>query len=66
MDLLKVGDEVEVRTYNTDTEEVEWIKTTVSEINVCSDGGKFAHGGFHSVWAKVNGFLVPLESELTR
>lgn len=66
MDLLEVGDEVEVRTYNTTTEEYEWIRTTVSQIYVYTDGGKFAHGGYHSVYAKINGFTVPLDSELTR
>ena len=49
MDQLNVGDKVEVKTYNTTTEEYEWIPAIVSQVLVCSDGGKFAHGGYHSV-----------------
>ena len=66
MDQLNVGDKVEVKTYNTTTEEYEWIPAIVSQVLVCSDGGKFAHGGYHSVSAKVNGFTETLDSELTR
>ena len=66
MDQLNVGDKVEVKTYNTTTEEYEWIPTIVSQVLVCSDGGKFAHGGYHSVSAKVNGFNETLDPELTR
>ena len=66
MDKLNVGDIVEVKTYDTTTEEYEWIPEIVSQVLVCSDGGKFAHGGYHSVLAKVNGFTVTLDNELTR
>ena len=66
MDKLNVGDIVEVKTYDTTTEEYEWIPAIVSQVLVCSDGGKFAHGGYHSVSAKVNGFIVTLDNELTR
>ena len=66
MDKLNVGDIVEVKTYDTTTEEYEWIPAIVSQVLVCSDGGKFAHGGYHSVSAKVNGFTVMLDNELTR
>ena len=66
MDKLNVGDIVEVKTYDTTTEEYEWVSTIVSQVLVCSDGGKFAHGGYHSVSAKVNGFTVTLDNELTR
>lgn len=66
MDQLNIGDKVEVRTYNTTTEEYEWISTTVSRVLVCSNGEKFAHGGYHSVIAKVNGFTETLDNELTR
>ena len=66
MDQLNVGDKVEVKTYNTTTEEYEWIPAIVSQVLVCSDGGKFAHGGYHSVSAKVNGFTEILDNELTR
>ena len=66
MDKLNVGDIVEVKTYNTTTEEYEWISAIVSQVLVCSDGGKFAHGGYHSVSAKVNGFNETLDPELTR
>ena len=66
MDQLNVGDKVEVKTYNTTTEEYEWIPAIVSQVLVCSDGGKFAHGGYHSVSAKVNGFTETLDNELTR
>lgn len=66
MDKLNVGDIVEVKTYDTTTEEYEWIPAIVSQVLVCSDGGKFAHGGYHSVSAKVNGFTVTLDNELTR
>ena len=58
--------QVEVKTYNTTTEEYEWIPAIVSQVLVCSDGGKFAHGGYHSVLAKVNGFTETLDNELTR
>ena len=44
----------------------EWIPAIVSQVLVCSDGGKFAHGGYHSVSAKVNGFNETLDPELTR
>ena len=66
MDKLNVGDVVEVKTYDTTTEEYEWIPAIISQVLVCSDGGKFAHGGYHSVSAKVNGFTVTLDNELTR
>lgn len=66
MDKLKVGDIVEVKTYDTTTEEYEWVPTIVSRVLVCSDGEKFEHGGYHSVSAKVNGFTVTLDNELTR
>lgn len=66
MDQLNVRDKVEVRTYDTTTEEYKWIPATVSQVLVCSDGGKFAHGGYHSVLAKVNGFTETLDNELTR
>ena len=66
MDQLNVGDKVEVKTYNKTKEEYEWIPTIISMVLVCSDGGKFAHGGYHSVSAKVNGFTVTLDNELTR
>ena len=66
MDKLNVGDKVEVKTYNTTTEEYEWVPTIVSRVLVHSDGGKFPHGGYHSVLAKVNGFTVMLDNELTR
>ena len=66
MDQLNVGDKVEVKTYNTTTEEYEWILAIVSQVLICSDGGKFAHGGYHSVSAKVNGFNETLDPELTR
>lgn len=66
MDKLNVGDVVEVKTYNTTTEKYEWIKTTVSNIYECTDGGRFAHGGKYSVYAKVNGFTECLDAELTR
>lgn len=66
MDQLKIGDKVEVRTYNTTEEEYEWIPTKVSQVLVCSDGGRFAHGGYHSVCAKVKGFTETLTPELTR
>ena len=39
MDQLNVGDKVEVKTYNTTTEEYEWISAIVSQVLVCSDGG---------------------------
>lgn len=66
MDQLNVGDIVEVKTYDTTTEEYEWIPAIINRVLVRNDGGKFAHGGYHSVSAKVNGFNVPLDSELTR
>ena len=66
MDKLNVGDIVELKTYDTTTEEYEWVPTIVSRVLVCSDGGKFAHGGYHSVSAKVNGFTVTLDNELIR
>ena len=66
MDKLNVGDKVEVKIYNTTTEENEWITVIVSRVLVCSDGGKFAHGGCHSVSAKINGFTETLNNELTR
>lgn len=66
MDQLKVGDKVEVRTYNTTEEEYEWIPTEVSRVLVCTDGGKFLHGGYHSVEAKIKGFTETLSPELTR
>ena len=66
MDKLNVGDKVEVKIYNTITEENEWIPVIVSRVLVCSDGGKFAHGGYHSVSAKINGFTETLDNELTR
>ena len=66
MDQLNVGDKVEVRKYNTTTEDYEWILAIISQVLVCSDGGKFAHGGFHSVLAKVNGFTETLDPALTR
>ena len=66
MDKLNVGDKVEVKTYNTTTEEYEWIPAIVSQVLVCSDRGKFAHGGYHSVSANVNGFNEILDPELTR
>lgn len=66
MDRLNVGDKVEIRVYNTTAEKYEWIPAIVSQVLVCSDGGKFAHGGYHSVLAKVNGFTEILDNELTR
>ncbi len=66
MDCLKVGDKVEVRTYDTTKEEYVWVPAVVSNIYVCEDGGKFLHGGYHSVYAKVNGRSEPLDCELTR
>ena len=38
MDKLNVGDKVEVKIYNTTTEENEWIPVIVSRVLVCSDG----------------------------
>ena len=66
MDKLNIGDKVEIRKYNTTKEDYEWIPTIVSQVLVCCDGGKFAHGGYHSVSAKINGFTETLDSELTR
>ena len=66
MDQLNVGDKVEIRTYNTTTEKYEWVSVIITQVLVCSDGGKFAHGGYHSVSAKVNGFTEILDNELTR
>lgn len=66
MDKLNVGDKVEVKKYNTITGKYEWLPAIVSQVLVCSDGGKFAHGGYHSVSAKVNGFTETLDNELTR
>lgn len=66
MDKLNVGDKIEVRIYNTSTEDYEWIPTIVTKILICSDGGKFVHGGYHSVEAKINGFTETLDNELTR
>lgn len=62
MDKLNIGDVVEVKAYNTTTEKYEWTKATVR----CVDGGKFAHGGKYSVYAKVNGITECLDAELTR
>ena len=66
MDKLSVGDEIEVRIYNATEEKYEWILTVVNRVMVCSDGGKFAHGGYSSVYAEVNGFTECLTPELTR
>ena len=66
MDRLNVGDKVEVKIYNTTTEKYEWIPVIVSRVLVCSDGGKFANGCYHSVSAKVNGFTETLDNDLTR
>ena len=66
MDQLNVGDKVEIIKYNTTTEEYEWVPAMVSQVLVCNDRGKFAHGGYHSVSAKVNGFTETLDPELTR
>ena len=66
MDQLNVGDKVEIIKYNTTTEDYEWVSVIISQVLVCSDGGKFAHGGYHSVSAKVNGFTETLDTELTR
>lgn len=66
MDQLKVGDKVEVRTYNTTEEEYEWVPTEVSQVRSRPDGSAFAHGGYHSVCAKVKGFTETLTPELTR
>lgn len=66
MDKLNVGDKVEVRVYNTTKEEYEWIPTEVSRVLVCADGGKFAHGGYCSVYAEVKGFTECLTPDLTR
>lgn len=66
MDQLKVGDKVEVRTYNTTEEEYEWVPTEVSQVRVHPDGCKFLHGGYHSVYAKVKGFTEILSPELAR
>ena len=66
MDQLNVGDKVEIIKYNTTTEEYEWVPAMVSQVLICSDKGKFAHGGYHSVSAKVNGFNETLDPELTR
>ena len=66
MDKLNVGDKVEIKTYNTTKGKYEWIPAIISQVLVCSDGGKFAHGGFHSVLAKVNGFTETLDPALTR
>lgn len=66
MDKLNVGDKVEVRVYNTIEENYEWIPTTISRVLVCADGGKFAHGGYCSVYAKIKGFTECLTPELTR
>lgn len=66
MDGLSLGDKVEVKRYNTLTGKYEWIPTIVTRVLVCSDGEKFAHGGYHSVEAKINGFAEILDNELTR
>ena len=66
MDKLNVGDKIEVKVYNTTKDEYEWIPTTVTNVYESTDGGKFAHGGYYSVWAKVNGFTECLTPELTR
>lgn len=62
MDKLKVGDKVEVMKYNGG--DYEWISTTVT--NVYTADGGFTHGGRYSVWAKVDGYLVPLDPDFTR
>lgn len=66
MDRLILGDKVEVKRYNPLMEDFEWIPAIVTKVLVCSDGEKFAHGGFHSVETKINGFTVILDNELTR
>ena len=66
MDQLNVGDKVEIIKYNTTTEEYEWVPAMVSQVLICSDRGKFAHGGYHSVSAKVNGFTETVDPVLTR
>lgn len=66
MDRLNLGDRVEVKRYNTLTGKYEWIPVIVTRVLICSDGGKFAHGGYHSVETKINGFTETLDNELTR
>lgn len=66
MDKLEIGDKVEVRRYDTTKECYEWVPGTVSRILVCTDGRRFLHGGYHSVWAEVNGLQECLDAELTR
>ena len=65
MDMLKEGDRVKVKSYNCGTWNYEWIETTVCRVYILADGGKFAHGGRCSVWAKVNGALQCLDNDLT-
>ena len=62
MDRLEVGDTVEVMQCNGDA--CEYIPTTVAKVYTAGSG--FTHGGKYSVWAKVNGYLVPLDPEFTR
>lgn len=66
MDKLNVGDMVEVKAYNTTTEQYEWVSAKVTRVLVCTDGGYFAHGGRCSVSANVNGKTETLDPELTR
>lgn len=66
VDRLKLGDKIEVKRYNTLTGKYEWIPTIVTRVLVCSDGEKFAHGGYHSVEVKIDGFTEILDNELTR
>lgn len=66
MDKLNVGDKIEVRRYNIVNEDYEWIPTIVTNIYVCTDGGRFAHGGYHSVYANINGFTECLDPHNTR
>lgn len=52
MDKLQVGDVIMYRTYSCPRGRYVCVPATVVRLYVCSDGGCFAHGGYHSVWIR--------------
>ncbi len=66
IDTLTSGQEVWVNIFDKAGND-NWVKGSVCGIFVCADGGKFVHGGKHSVEAFVDNFgYVTLEPETTK
>lgn len=68
MDTFEVGDRFKYRVWSCDRGRYVTVTARVVNVYECTDGGRFAHGGYHSVWIqyKIDGrsWTEPADNEL--